>query len=228
MTRYKARRNSLSPGAQNQLEQATDDNLHVVPEGGEGDVESEDPSDVDHGESASEYQSTQFGGGSSSRVSAEEQASSAKKIAEQLSLKESRKIFRLRVMVLFVLIVAAFVITGIVFKITTNGQVEQFTTQYEGAAHRVVDVFDDIMNRMGSVAGLSVSYTSYGTHHLDTSTNSHGTPWPFVTLDDFSPKARSVLQLSGALMVGMSPMVLGPLFYEWNDYVVHPESTEWM
>lgn len=209
MAPYQARRDSLSKDALTTLEQARNDDSNK---------DEEDQSLV---QSASDYPSTH---GGESGVSSEDQTS-AKKIAEQLSHEESRKVLRLRIMVIGALILSALFISSIVFKITTSGEVDEFTTQYEGAADKVIDAFGDIMNRMGSVAGLGVSYTSFGEHNLDSNGKS---PWPFVTLDDFPPKARNALQLSGALMVSMSPIVQGPLFHEWNEYVVQPEKTEWM
>jgi hypothetical protein len=172
-------------------------------------------------QSNSDYQSTH---GGESGVSSED-LNSAKKIAERLSRKESRKVLRLRIIVIVVMILSALFVSSMVFKIATSWEVDAFTSQYEGAANHVIDAFGDIMNRMGSVAALGVDFTSWGMHNLDSNGKLR---WPFVTLDDFPPKARNALQLSGALTVSMSPIVREPLFNEWNEYVVLPENTEWM
>lgn len=74
-----------------------------------------------------------------------------------LSRKESRKVFRLRLIVILVLIATAFIISSVVFKITTDRETNELETQYEGAAGKVIDSFEAIMDRMGSVSGLGVS-----------------------------------------------------------------------
>jgi hypothetical protein len=217
MATYQVRRGSLSKDAKTKLRQAgVDDNGHKD----EQELEQEGYSEEQSGGSG--YQSTAFG--NESAMSSSEDQSSPKKIAELLSRKESRKVLRYRIIVIGVLIFAAIFISSMVFRITTTGEVDEFTTQYEGAADKVIGAFGDIMTRMGSVAGLGVSFTSYGTQNRDNGLS----PWPFVSLPDFPPKARNALQLSGAVMVSMNPILQGPLFQEWNDYVVQPESTEWM
>lgn len=143
-------------------------------------------------------------------------------ISKALSDVESQKVFRLRMAVIGVLILTALAVSAAVFKITVQGEMDEFETQYEGAAEKVIDSFANIMARMGSVAGLGVSYTSQGHHEKGTS------DWPLVTLEDFPPRARNVLQLSGALMVGMSPVLPGEMFHVWDEYVSDPENQDWM
>ncbi|CAB9518147.1 Receptor-type guanylate cyclase gcy [Seminavis robusta] len=163
-------------------------------------------------------EASEFGTIASSRRS--DNHTSPEKIAEQLSQRESMRILRLRVIVISVLFLTALAISSVVFKITTDGEVDEFTTQYESASSKVIATFEDVMNRMGSVAGLGLSFTSQGMHTQE--------QWPFMTLNDFPPKARNALQLSGALMVGMSPIVQGHLFDEWDNYVIQPQNTEWI
>ena len=146
-------------------------------------------------------------------------------ISEALSDIESHKVFRLRMAVIGVLILTALAVSAAVFKITVQGEMDEFETQYEGAAGKVIDSFANIMSKMGSVAGLGVSYTSQGQH--DTGSG-HSTSWPLVTLEDFPPRARNVLQLSGALMVEMSPVLDGELFEVWDEYVNDQENQIWM
>lgn len=148
-------------------------------------------------------------------------------ISKALSEVESQKVFRLRMAVIGVLILTALAVSAAVFKITVQGEMDEFETQYEGAAGKVVDSFAEIMNKMESVAGLGVSYTSQG-HHQENKDGPRGSSWPLVTLEDFPPRARNVLQLSGALMVGMSPVLEGSMFRTWDEYVSQPENHVWM
>ena len=52
--------------------------------------------------------------------------------------------------------------------------------------------------------------------------------WPFVTLDDYAPKGRNVLQLSEALMVRMCPVVTKDKLEAWDQYVQEHRQLEWM
>ena len=146
----------------------------------------------------------------------------------ELSGIESFRVFRLRMAVISVLILTALAVSAAVFKITVQGEVDEFETQYEGAAIKVIDSFAEIMDKMGSVAGLGVSYTSQGRHQVVEEGHIINSSWPFVTLEDFPPKARNVLQLSGALMVGMGPVLGGTMFRSWDEYVRNPLQTIWM
>ena len=43
--------------------------------------------------------------------------------------------------------------------------------------------------------------------------------WPFVTIDDFSPRAQRVARLSKANWVFYMPLVHEPAREDWNQYV---------
>lgn len=144
------------------------------------------------------------------------------------SQAESQKVFRLRIAVIGVLILTALAVSSAVFKITVQGEVDEFETQYEGASSKVIDSFEDIMIKMESVAGLGVSFTSEGQRLSAEKEDAIHESWPFVSLYDFPTRARNVLQLSGALMVGMSPVLKGSLFEAWDDYVDDPDNQVWI
>lgn len=146
----------------------------------------------------------------------------------KFSQVESQKVFRLRMAVIGVLILTALAVSSAVFKITVQGEVDEFETQYEGAASKVIDSFEDIMIKMESVAGLGVSFTSEGQRLSAEEGGVISESWPFVSLYDFPTRARNVLQLSGALMVGMSPVLRGSLFEAWDEYVDDPDNQVWI
>lgn len=75
-----------------------------------------------------------------------------------LADKETAAVFRLRLLVLLVLLVAAVIVTVIVYFITSTAQKDEYKTQYEGAAKKVLDSFLDIMDsKLGAVSSMGVA-----------------------------------------------------------------------
>lgn len=56
---------------------------------------------------------------------------------DELTKKESKGIFRLRVLVLLILLFTTIAVSIVVFVITKHGETEEFHNQYEGAAAKV-------------------------------------------------------------------------------------------
>ncbi|CAB9498466.1 Receptor-type guanylate cyclase gcy [Seminavis robusta] len=160
-------------------------------------------------------------GGGSGGVNKEQsdKEKETKKIQEELSKKESASVLYLRLLVIFVLVVTAAVVSSVVYLITRNGEVSEFETQYEGAAGKVTDAFENIMVRMESIAGLAAVYTSQGMHH---------NPWPFVSLEDFYPRARNALDISGSLWIGMHPLVPHQYYKAWDEFTMDPANYRWV
>jgi hypothetical protein len=106
--------------------------------------------------------------------------------------------------------------------LTTQAQMDEFESQYQGAAEKIVESFEDIMDKMGSVTGLATAFTSYGLDHRDDTT------WPFETLHNFQQKATHARQLSKALLVSISHVVRENDFLAWDEYVNQTENQKWM
>jgi len=147
------------------------------------------------------------------------EAEETKKIQEELSKRESRNVFRLRLIVMGVLICTAAIVSSVVYMIVRDGQEQEFKNQYEGAASKVVAAFEQIMIRMESVAGLATAYTSQGMHH---------NAWPFISMEEFPPQARNALALSGSLWIGMHPIITNNYFRAWDTYSQDPANYDWM
>ena len=60
-----------------------------------------------------------------------------KDLQEELTKKESEVVFKLRVLVIFVLMFAAAAVTGVIYLVTTNGEKGEFESTYEGSAGKV-------------------------------------------------------------------------------------------
>ena len=80
--------------------------------------------------------------------------------AERVNLadKETAAVFRLRLLVLLVLLLAAVAVSVIVYFITTTAQKKEYKNQYDGAAKKVVESFQDIMDsKLGAVSSMGVA-----------------------------------------------------------------------
>ena len=60
-------------------------------------------------------------------------------IQERLSKKESESVFRLRLLVVLVLLLAAGSVCFVVYRLTENGENDLFQSQYEGAAEKILE-----------------------------------------------------------------------------------------
>ena len=97
-----------------------------------------------------------------------------KEIQAQLTKKETAAVFKIRVIVILVLMFVATAVSVIVYRITKGGETEEFKTQWEGSSQKVLIAFADIVHQMGAVSGLGVAIIAHGVDHFR--------DWPFVTL----------------------------------------------
>lgn len=65
------------------------------------------------------------------------EAKKMKDLQEELTKKESETVFKLRVVVIFVLMLAAAAVTGVIYLVTTRGESGESKSQYDGAAGKV-------------------------------------------------------------------------------------------
>jgi hypothetical protein len=137
-------------------------------------------------------------------------------IRAQLSAQQSRNVLRLRILVLSVLILACSVLAALMYQISRQAEVATFESQYNGAAAKVVDTFQEVTNHMGAVAGLGMAYASSEQH------------WPFAELKDFQELAAHATRLAGVKSIGIHPIVDEHDFDAWNQFVAQPEHKRWM
>ena len=154
---------------------------------------------------------------SGSRASGEDNLQAIK---DRLSKNETKAVFRLRVLVVFVLLCASAAISVVVYKITRDAQINVFHIQYEGAADKVIQSFADIVKKMGAISGLSLAACSHSTDNESS--------WPLVTLSNFQERAGNARALSGALFVSINPLVEDRQRALWEQYVLENNTNEWM
>jgi hypothetical protein len=216
----------------------------------EGPLLKKGPEDHDDGSSVASgscsiVSGTATGVGSSSGDKEE----SAKAIQEAITKRESAAVLKLRILVIFILLATAVAVCAVIFLQTWASQEEEFQTQYEGAAQKIVNSvswfrhsrldfqrrkliltillilllfipqFDDIVNQMGAISGLGVQYSAYSTDN--------DLQWPMVTMSYFQQRAGNARLLSGALFLSVSPVVMPGYVKKWGEYV-NSGNNSWM
>jgi hypothetical protein len=130
---------------------------------------------------------------------------------EALAERETALVFRLRVLVIFALLSAAIAVLAVVFKITSDGENDEFESQFAGSAGKILASFEDIVRqKIAAVGSLAVAATLHNAHNNVT--------WPFVTLDSFPERAAVAKSLSGAIFIGMYPVVFDENRDAWEVY----------
>ena len=113
---------------------------------------------------------------------------------KQLAAKETAAVFRLRVLVLVIMFLAAVAVSLAVWFITTNSEEEDFKTHYDGASTKLIESFEAIVDqKIGALASLSVTFTSFARNENAT--------WPFVVMNDFQQRAATARSLSDSLFL---------------------------
>lgn len=74
-------------------------------------------------------------------------------------------------------------------------------------------------NKMGAAGSLVVAIVAHGI--------ALGNSWPFVTLSSFQERSATVMRLSGALYIGMNPIVKDEYRKEWENYSTTSEDAMW-
>ena len=131
----------------------------------------------------------------------------------------SATVFRLRVLVIIALLLAATAVSIVIYVVTRNAEMDEFEIQYEGNAEKVIDSFNDIVKEMGAISGIGVA--------AEADSHSTKSEWPFVTLSNFQERAGNARTLSGTLYVSINPIVdTNEELVKWEEYVLG-ENNQW-
>ena len=166
-------------------------------------------------------------------------------IKEELARQETRNVFRLRIVVIIILVAVAMGVSYLIYDITHKAEIAAFESEYEGNAEliiaslkgeykdmrnvrlirqlnrkRISRVLEfsspiEIIESMSAVAGFAVTISV------------EAEVWPFVTLDSFHMQARNVAFLSGADYITLNPLVQAADLAAWESYVLSPANA-WM
>ena len=131
----------------------------------------------------------------------------------------SAKVLRLRVLVIIALLLAATAVSIVIYVVTRNAEMEEFEIQYEGNAEKVMDSFNNIVNKMGAISGIGVA--------AEADSHSTKSEWPYVTLTSFQERAGNARTLSGTLYVSINPIIdTKEELVKWEEYVLG-ENNQW-
>lgn len=163
-----------------------------------------DGSDIYHDEETASQSST---GGES-----EEKLNVAK--------RETLAVFRLRLLVVAVLLLAALAVSLIVYIVTDQAEQDEYKHQFDAASKKVLESFMDIFSsKLQAISSLGVALTANG--------EDQDGEWPFMTISRFHHRASNARSQSGALLLHVNPMVTHDERGDWENYVVSNQS-QWI
>jgi hypothetical protein len=113
-------------------------------------------------------------------------------------------------------------ITLAIYFIAKRAEQESFYSQFDGASNKIIESFENIVTKIGSINAIGIALTSQG--YSDHSVKSN---WPFVTLPSFQQRAASARILSNALFITSVPIVNENNRDAWEEYSVG-ENKYWM
>ena len=140
-------------------------------------------------------------------------------IKGELTRKETAAVFRLRILVIIALVLAASGVCVTVYMLTRRAELDEFKIQYEAAAEKILTSFNDIFKTMTGISGLAVADTA---HSVD-----HSIEYPAMTMTNFQEKAGNARELSGNLYVSISSVVTKEQLPDWEIFV-NGVDNEWM
>lgn len=140
----------------------------------------------------------------------EEEAGEMKQ-EETLAENETKAVGRLKLVVLFILMLSAIGVALSVYFYVRNSELEEFEDSFNGDAVKVLASLganvDFTMEAIDSFAANVLSYAR-GTNQT----------WPYVTIPDFAVRSGKLLSLSSAFYVNTYPFVTGEQREEWEAY----------
>jgi len=147
------------------------------------------------------------------------EATTSSSTEEELAKHETQQVFRLRMMVILVLMATAGAISYTVYRITDKAEADAFEAQFEGAAEKIIASFTQIIHMLGTASAIGVEMTAHSLNNAE--------KFPFVTLPNFERRAENARHMSGAMMVGLCPLVERHHFEAWDEYVAG-DSSYWV
>jgi hypothetical protein len=99
--------------------------------------------------------------------------------SNKLAKDETAAVFRLRVIVIIVLVITAAVVSAVVLGSAQSGEMDEFETQFSGAAHMLQSAFGDVTEKLSVVSALAVVNDGEEDILVD---EVRGAKWPFITL----------------------------------------------
>lgn len=149
-------------------------------------------------------------------------SSTSNKAGGQLARRETENVNRLRLLVLAILFCASSGVSVLVFFISKSSEDEELSTQFDSAAERLQDAFEEIRTgRIATLASLAIAAIAHGVDH--------SRDWPFVSLSSYQQRAYTAKLNSGVLQVSIAPWVSQEDRDAWEEYIVSNEAeVDWI
>jgi hypothetical protein len=156
-------------------------------------------------------QSESCGGSSSGKGSNHD--SGATEPDSTIAKQETKDVFRLKMVVSFVLIVAAIGVAAAVYVYLRHSEEHQFLQQFKEDATKVLDTLEGVVDQtMAALDGVAVNMVS--TAKMTNQT------WPFVTIDDFAVRMSKVVPLARALCISYYQVIAPEKRDQWEEYAL--------
>jgi hypothetical protein len=159
-------------------------------------------------------------GGSSTKSTSSDSGTVHTTNKERLGQAETNAVFRLRLLVFLVMLLAAVAVSLTIYIITSEAEQDEFESQFDGVASKVLETFNNVVQqKVSAISSLAVAIIAHGVDH--------SRDWPFVTLSSFQQRSSTARKLADALFVTISPIVSEENRKEWEDFVTK-EDSYWM
>jgi len=130
-----------------------------------------------------------------------------------LAQRETRVVRALRFAVLALLLITTTLVGVGVYFYTRNEEHDNFETQFDDSAFKVVEAFSQIVEgTLGAIDTMSASITSCARQENRT--------FPFVTVPDFEVRGANLRVQAGAAVVHWMPLVTDETRARWEEYAL--------
>jgi hypothetical protein len=119
--------------------------------------------------------------------------------------------------------VTAIAISVVVYNISQKAQNDQFQSQYNGAATKIMDSFQSIPDKFGVLSTIAIGATIINS----VARNTNETGWPFIAIPAYEHRASLVLELAASLSISIHPYVTDENRDQYEKYSVGPDKS-WM
>ncbi|CAB9523055.1 Receptor-type guanylate cyclase gcy [Seminavis robusta] len=131
---------------------------------------------------------------------------------EEIAKSESKAVFWLRMLVLFLLACSAIAVVVAVYLYMSNQEEREFETKFENDATKVYESVGKTLDHvLGSTDAFVVKMLSYA--------EASNSTWPFVTLPHFGLQASKLLKLAKGFSCSLVVLVEDDQRDGWVDYV---------
>lgn len=128
-----------------------------------------------------------------------------------IAKQETIDVFRLKLVVLLVLMVSAASIASAVFIYLSKAEQNQFEEEFLDQSHKVLEAIGSSLDKtFGLFDSVAVAFVSFAR-----ATNQK---WPFVTMPDFALRMSKLLPLTDAVNINILPLVTSQNREAWEAY----------